>query len=447
MKSIITAFLSLILIANISAQTVFEKTYGNSEYDFGTTVKETLDGNFMIACVINDGTDNFYNLIKINNLGDTIWIKKFLSYGATEIYKIPMIISLDGNIVFVQNTQITPGVQTMTITKVDLDGSIIWESEYSGLSVGGNALDQNPDSSCIISYYNNSSYLLKLDINGQELFNISVNSYFTMGLVTENDGYVLSGISLDGSESYFISKVDANGNELWLKTYPGATLSELIFNSGITNSNDGGYIMYSTKTTSSINGYLMKFDNMGDIIWTNTYPELSFTDCINYENNSYVLTGFYDDMVNDTNDAILLKVNETGTILWQRNFNLEQYSFGLGVSSTSDNGFIISGFQEFVDEADVYVIKCDSYGYVATNDIIYPETNLRVYPNPTTNDLYISLDEIIISEAFIYNQFGQKVLSAFRPYEKIDVSSLKSGIYVIELITNEARITQKLIIK
>ncbi len=38
-------------------------------------------------------------------------------------------------------------------------------------------------------------------------------------------------------------------------------------------------------------------------------------------------------------------------------------------------------------------------------------------------------------------------MSEFQPNRKIDVSLLNPGIYIIELVTNESRITEKLIVK
>ena len=71
-----------------------------------------------------------------------------------------------------------------------------------------------------------------------------------------------------------------------------------------------------------------------------------------------------------------------------------------------------------------------------------------LYPNPATNELNIStIDNISIKELNIFNQFGQKIVSMKLSRKKIDISSLNSGIYFIELITNETRITKKLIVK
>ena len=62
-----------------------------------------------------------------------------------------------------------------------------------------------------------------------------------------------------------------------------------------------------------------------------------------------------------------------------------------------------------------------------TNQII-------VYPNPASNEIFISSNnEIIINEVNIYNQLGKNVLHQQKFNNAIDVSMLQPGIYILEL--------------
>ena len=79
---------------------------------------------------------------------------------------------------------------------------------------------------------------------------------------------------------------------------------------------------------------------------------------------------------------------------------------------------------------------------------INSESKFSIYPNPTENEIFISGKEgRIIKEINIYNQLGQKVISENRMTNTIDVSKLRQGIYVIELVSNNSRIREKLIIR
>ncbi len=75
-------------------------------------------------------------------------------------------------------------------------------------------------------------------------------------------------------------------------------------------------------------------------------------------------------------------------------------------------------------------------------------SEFSVYPNPTEKEIYISgKNKEIIKEVNIYTQIGQKVLHETGITNTIDVSMLKQGIYVIEMVSNERKIREKLIIK
>jgi hypothetical protein len=84
---------------------------------------------------------------------------------------------------------------------------------------------------------------------------------------------------------------------------------------------------------------------------------------------------------------------------------------------------------------------------VGKNITSIKESKISIFPNPVNNEVNIMFKDHLSAEVNIYNKYGQKVLSEFQSNRKIDITSLKSGIYVIELITNQTRIREKLIIK
>ena len=76
------------------------------------------------------------------------------------------------------------------------------------------------------------------------------------------------------------------------------------------------------------------------------------------------------------------------------------------------------------------------------------ESEFSIYPNPAKINLFISnTNGIVIDEVIIYNQFGQKVLQENQVLNVVDVSMLQQGMYVIELLSNELKTREKLIIE
>jgi hypothetical protein len=74
--------------------------------------------------------------------------------------------------------------------------------------------------------------------------------------------------------------------------------------------------------------------------------------------------------------------------------------------------------------------------------------NFAVYPNPVEDVLLIDNDEAISMQVNIYNMYGNLV-SSFQTNNNspISVQELQSGIYIIEIFTQEKGISRKRFMK
>ena len=81
-----------------------------------------------------------------------------------------------------------------------------------------------------------------------------------------------------------------------------------------------------------------------------------------------------------------------------------------------------------------------------TNIELTKEINFNIYPNPTFNEIFISLEnQVILQQALIYNQRGQLVKTTKE--NRILVSDLNTGIYFIEVKTDQGNASKKIIIE
>lgn len=75
--------------------------------------------------------------------------------------------------------------------------------------------------------------------------------------------------------------------------------------------------------------------------------------------------------------------------------------------------------------------------YIYRDDVSiesYELSNLKLYPNPTTDKLSIKTDYKIESVE-IYNLMAQKIREIHSPRSSIDISNLSSGVYIIHITT------------
>jgi hypothetical protein len=71
-------------------------------------------------------------------------------------------------------------------------------------------------------------------------------------------------------------------------------------------------------------------------------------------------------------------------------------------------------------------------------------SELNIYPNPTSNTLFIENSNFKFEEIEIYDTFGKRVYSD-KFSQEINVSALNSGIYISKLKTSDATLNKKFI--
>lgn len=95
--------------------------------------------------------------------------------------------------------------------------------------------------------------------------------------------------------------------------------------------------------------------------------------------------------------------------------------------------------------ARVDSITLTNEGALSLNDVF--KSNLRVYPNPAQNNVTVKSDGIKIESVEIFDVLGKNVLKSDLVNDKINVSNLNSGTYLLRLNSDKSSSTRKLIIK
>ena len=73
---------------------------------------------------------------------------------------------------------------------------------------------------------------------------------------------------------------------------------------------------------------------------------------------------------------------------------------------------------------------------------------LSVYPNPASGDrIYITTKYNDDKEITIYDVLGKKVLQTILSSKELNISSLTSGVYIIQIKEDDSIATRKLIVK
>ena len=294
----------------------WQRTFGGSSWDWGTSVQQTSDTGYIIT-----GTTDQSNicLIKTDSDGKRQWQKTFTGRGYS-VQQTP-----DGGYIIAGECWLCgAGDWDVYLIKTDSDGDTQWERTFGGT---------NWD------------------------WPLSVQQ-------TTDGGYILAGYTRSfgaGSSDVYLIKTDSNGNMQWQKAFGG---SESDHGYSVQQTRDGGYII--TGYTDSFgqgyrNVYLIKTDATGNAQWEKVYggnPDEYGRSVQQTIDGGYIVAG-ESKPADTTSDVYLFKTDSKGNVEWEKIFGGAEDDVAWSVQQTVDGEYIVAGYTRSygAGSSDVYLIK------------------------------------------------------------------------------------------
>jgi len=221
------------------------------------------------------------------------------------------------------------------------------------------------------------AWIIKTDAEGKEIWNKTFGGTgdeeaYSVRL-TSDGGYILlvgtSSFSQEDEDIWLI-KTDAEGQVDWSKIFGGVNND---VGQSVQQTSDGGYILAGWTASSSaeiFDAWLIKTDSEGREVWNRTFGG-SNADAAHSVmptvDGGYILAGrtFSYGKGNDWNsDAWLIKTNSQGDQLWHKTFGGTASDFAYSVHPLMEGGYILSGSTLSYGEggSDAWLIKTDSEG-------------------------------------------------------------------------------------
>jgi hypothetical protein len=252
---------------------LWAKTFGGSVIDMLVSVQQTSDLGFIFAgYTLSFGSGNFdVYLFKTDADGNISWTKTY--GGANTDYGTAVRQTSDGGYIITGYTSSFNGAfSDVYLIRTDANGNPAWSKTYGGSgSERGYDVRQTNDGGFIVAGYTDSFgaggddvYLLKTDANGgllwSETFGGTGNDMGYSVEQTIDHGYIVAGSKASGAFSdVYLVKTDSNGVVTMSKTYGGGADDQ---GYSVKQTGDGGYIVggYSNSFTVSYFAYLIKTD-------------------------------------------------------------------------------------------------------------------------------------------------------------------------------------------
>jgi hypothetical protein len=260
----------------------WSKTFGGPEHDYAESGQQTADGGYVFTGTTESYSDSGCNdiwLTKTAANGNELWSSTF-NPGSGHAGGSSVQQTADGGYIVAGWTEPRSGQGNgdLVLLKTDTDGNLTWLLTFGTADdEWGNSVRQTADGGYIVLGVvesddgNTDMWLVKTDSAG----NVTWRRTFDHGTVdmgnsvlqTADGGYVLAG-SAATSDSFvgdaWIIRTDADGNELWDKTF-GGTGSDGA--SCVIQASDGGYVVTgSTGSTGTGKDdvWLLKIDSQGN---------------------------------------------------------------------------------------------------------------------------------------------------------------------------------------
>ena len=329
-------------------QLQWQKTYGGSDDDRGTDIIQTTDGGYAVIgksksgdldVSENAGYDDFW-MIKLDGNGSILWEYSFGYAGSDVPYSV-----IQTN----DNGYLVSGVLDVTASNGQGDRVSSSQRRHAG----------------------GDYWVIKLNANGIKEWSNYYGGSFTDtaydAIQTEDNGYIIVGSSdsndVDvannkGSYDFWVIKISNTGDLVWEKSFGGSEIDEA---RAISNTADGDYLVVGDTRSANIDVsqnrgaadlWMIKINSEGSLIWEKTLGGTSFDvgrSVSKTQDNGFLIAGSSrssdGDLRNNKgqNDALILKINSSGDLEWQKTIGGSEVDFFYGAAELTDGSVLAIG--------------------------------------------------------------------------------------------------------
>ena len=507
-KLLVVILLSFTTSTFSFSQSRFQTSYGDNETDRGVATVNILSGGFCVLSNNGNPANNASEIVvySVDNDGSLFWSAKMGTskndYG-TDIKQTP-----DGGYIICGYTYggfIDSLTSDLFLLRLDDTGFPMWSITYGGPSDDQAAAVLNADDGGFYVVGNTKSFgnsatsalILRTDASGTPIWtnvnNSSIHNKYYAACLNDLHQVIAVGTAINSTSNIdqYISLIDSNGVVLWGIT-SGSSSEETV--RGVSKSFDGGfYTVGSSQNASAGNAdfNLTKRDGSGNVVWNNNYGTIqtdNATSVVEDLQHHVLFTGKTDPGgLAITQNAIVI-TDENGLLLYSNSYGDPSVnSEGQNIILATDGRIVSTGFinSPIDPNGDTYFVKTDPTGNsgcyqlqlpLSTQNNFYSDSSgvdqqlispiayvtpmnwqiftnqfsrycfndginnidernlLTIFPNPSTGILHLKNSDNSSHLITIFNSFGQKVIQREIGLELVtlDISEWSDGIYFFQ---------------
>ncbi len=351
---------------------------------YGHSLDLTRDGGFIVAgykkYLSKKKKDHDFWVMKVDRLGDQEWSKTFGGTSTDRAWSVKQ--TGDGEFLLAgESYSFGMNYQTL-ILKLDKSGNQRWLKLLGGdQKEGGREIYLTSDGSALIAgmAYSDSlkrpNYsLIEVNLDGKILFEKTFDHELSGGATSlsklRNGDIVLLGNlqnESDHSIDFGLIRINKEGKVLNRKRFGSIASDEA---KAIISAKDGGYLIVGTEYKDKLNKsdvVVYKFNELEEIEWKSFFGGLSADSgekILVTSDGGYVLVGSTQSFGEGFRDVYVIKLDIAGQTEWTQTFGADLTDWGYDLKQTEDSGFLISAGSKSTrqNETDVWIIKLDKNG-------------------------------------------------------------------------------------
>lgn len=261
----------------------WDKTFGGSWDDGGFSVQQTADGGYIATGATGSSGPSKIWLVKTDGLGEKEWERKLDLQEDVGQISTGSFVEEAGDGGYIVAGDSSKG--SIILIKTDVQGGKQWEKIFGGSAIDRTTVNVNSrvlltnDGGYLIEGSKSSEgaggmdlWLIKTDSAGNVIWSRTYggegDDYGTSVQQTADGGYIIVGhtsSSGDGGGDLWLFKTDAEGNEIWSRTFGGR---EGDYGTAVQQTADGGYIVTGRTSSYGAGGvdmWLIRTDGNGNV--------------------------------------------------------------------------------------------------------------------------------------------------------------------------------------
>ncbi|MCH8331058.1 MAG: SBBP repeat-containing protein [Bacteroidetes bacterium] len=320
-------------------------------------------------------------LIKYDTNGNEDWLRLLDGPDSSSDESKAVVVDQDNNILITGNMRFAGFNSQFATFKFDNSGNQLWDAYWDGTAVGiESAWDIAVDDTrnvFVCGLGSGNLVTVKYDSSGNQIWDFEFNTPDSNAtgqpyMVSDSNGevYFTGGAGFDATANdYTTVNLSPAGMIDWVEYHAGRRATQENINDLAVDINEHIYITGHSDNDSSINDQdivTIKYDKAGNELWRARYEGVKNAQGISIDaddqGNCYV-AGYVNESFPDTYDALLLKYDTNGNLVWDELYDYEgKLDRGREVVATSNAIYVTGSSYDTSSREGVMTLKYDNSG-------------------------------------------------------------------------------------